>query len=343
MKLNHYALPLIVLLYICAPGLLKAEQLKIGVIIPLSGPPALMGESLRRSISLAKLANIETHFEDDRCEGKTALAAYLKLREQGVRIFYLACSGSILALAPHVKRNGDLVLTTYAGSSRIRETGDEVIRVNPDAISVAEGVEKLIGKAERPVAILYEEQEYASSLADKLESLLGKDLIKRVAYRPDAALFSAEILSIKGAKPRSIFLIPVADGPAKTILKQMAEYKIDVPVLGEVNLCDYSFKPAEYGLHGLCVAAKFQGEAYAKFNSDSVAIFGHPPAYPFYDAMAYDLFKFIDRQVAVSSSLGVPELKTKILAGFKGEFAEYQFSADGEITNASDYLVTVRY
>ncbi len=331
----------LLLIHFTTPSDIKAEQIKLGAIIPLTGSGASMGESLRGVVKLAALSSTNIIFEDDRCDGKQAISAYLKLRDEGVHIFYMACSGSILAVAPLAKRNGDLILTTYAGSSKIRETGDEVIRLNPDAISIAEGLQSLISEAQRPIAILHEEQEYASSLADKIEQLLGKDMSKRVSYRPDAGSYTTEILALKQANPRSILLIPLGDAAAKTILKQMSQYQIRQDIIGEVNLCDYPFKPADFGLHGFCVAAKFTNEAYQKFLKDYQQALGRPPAYPFYDAMALDLFRLIDNSKESAAS---PEQLKKLLSkGFNGAFAHYALSPDGEITNSSDYLQKVQY
>src|SRR5690606_35792956 len=116
---------------------------------------------------------------------------------------------------------------------------------------------------------------------------------------------------------------------------------IDVPLLGEVNFCDYPFKPSEHGLHGRCVAAKFQGPAYESFLSDYASTVGHAPAYPFYDAMALDLLRKLDEIAAQDSS--VAGIKSKLLAGFQGKFAKYELTASGEINNAGEYLATVEY
>lgn len=319
----------------------NAEQMKLGVIVPLSGSAVLMGDSLRGVVELANLKHLRTIFEDDRCDGKTALSAYLKLRNEGVHVFYMACSGSILAVAPQAKRNGDLILTTYAGSSKIRESGDEVIRLNPDAISIADGVLKLLSAQDYPTAILYEEQEYASSMASRLAELLGAKLSEKISYLPDAESFNAEILRIKQKKVKSVIFVPVGDAAARVVLRQLSQNGVEIPVIGEVNLCDYPFKPSEYRLHGKCVAARFEGPVYSNFLTDYHAILKRAPAYPFYDAMALDLFKYLDSFATQDTT--VPQLKKKLLSGFDGAFAKYRLSPSGEAENGGDYLTTTTY
>ncbi|MBX7144573.1 MAG: ABC transporter substrate-binding protein [Oligoflexia bacterium] len=318
-----------------------AESKKIGLILPLSGPAELMGSSLRGVAELAHLKRLTPVFEDDRCEGKTAISSYLKLKNEGVRIFYIACSGSILAVAPIAKRNGDLILTTYAGSARIRETGDEVIRLNPDAISVAQGVVHMLGKDLLPVAILYEEQEYASSFADRVAELLKDAAVEKVSYRAGEVSYSAELLRIRKKQPRSIIFAPVADGSAKLILKALSQNGINIPLIGEVNLCDFPFKPSDFGLHGRCVSARFDGEAYRQFLADYTNLLGHAPSFPFYDALALDLLQFLDREI--DGATDVTALKLKILAGFSGKFAQYSLSPQGEPTSSDGYLINSDY
>ena len=330
------------LLFITAPcASIHAEPLKIGFIAPLTGTGSRMGESLREVLQMAHLKNITPVFQDDRCEAKAALSAYNQLRGQGIRVFYMACSGSILAVAPLAKRNGDLILTTYAGSARIRETGDEVIRFNPDALSVAEAVARLVSPELRPTTILYEEQDYAQSLTDRLYELLGSGIRERISYRPEAASFAAEILRLKQNRSKSVILIPVNESAADRIIRGMAEAKIAIPLIGEVNVCDYPYRPSDFGLHGTCVSARFDGAAFEGFTSEYKALFKHPPAYPFYVAIALDLLKQLDTLAA--TTLDPLALKNELLKGFSGSFARYALSSDGEVLQGEDYLRVERY
>ncbi|MFO0416816.1 MAG: ABC transporter substrate-binding protein [Pseudomonadota bacterium] len=317
------------------------ESLKLGLIIPLSGPASLMGESLNGVVKLANLKKVSPEFEDDRCEAKIALSAYHKLRGRGVKIFYMACSGSILAVAPHAKRNGDLILTSYAGSAKIRETGSEVLRFNPDAISIAEKLAQLLVDDLKPTVVMFEEQDYAQSLADRLQDLLGNSIIEKLSCRADAASFTSEVIRIKLRKSKSVVLIPTSDGTAQRILRAFSSAGVTAPIIGEVNLCDYAFRPSDFGLHGICVSARFSGEAFDSFMRDFHAQVGHPPAYPFYDAIALDLLRQLDN---LSANYQDPNsVRAKLLEGFRGKFATYSLTKNGEVENGGDYLTVVRY
>jgi ABC-type branched-subunit amino acid transport system substrate-binding protein len=147
------------------------ERNQVGVIVPLSGGAASYGQGIRGAFNLAAPTAYRPLFEDDQCEARKALTAYQALRRKNVRVFYAGCSGAVLVLAPLAKTDGTLILTAYAASTDIRATGPEVIRLNPDGISEAEELTDYL-RAHYPngkFSLLFEEQDYASSLAHTLE------------------------------------------------------------------------------------------------------------------------------------------------------------------------------
>lgn len=254
----------------------------------------------------------------------------------------MACSTSILAVAPLAKKNGDIILTTYAGSTRIRELGRHVIRLNPDATSVAEAIPSLIGEGELPTAVLYEEQDYTTSLSDKLQHDFAKEIAIQVSYHSDAPSVKSELLKIKQSGAKSIVVLPVADQTARTVLREMKDLKLNLPVFGEVNLCDYPFKPSDYGLSGKCLSAQFEGSKYEAFLKEFEKKLGFPPAYPFYDAITFDLFRFLDL-LSPQEELSVSKLQSDVLQGFQGQFADYSLTPEGEARGSGKYLKKLTY
>ncbi|MCB0334985.1 MAG: amino acid ABC transporter substrate-binding protein, partial [Bdellovibrionales bacterium] len=193
-----------------------------------------------------------------------------------------------------------------------------------------------------PIAVLYEEQDYALSLAEKLQEILGKEVFKLISYQSDATSIRPQILQARGLKVKGIVLVPVSDATARIALKEMAELKIGVPIFGEVNLCDYPFKPSDYGLSGFCLSAQFEGMEFDNFLKRYTKEVGYPPAYPFYDAMALDLLRYMDK-IDRSNKSDVETLRKNILSGFEGSFAYYAFAPSGEVRNSEKYLKKVSY
>ena len=337
---SGYYLFLIILLTVVFSA--QAERLKVGVIVPLTGPAASMGVAIRKALELSTQSEIEFIFEDDLCSAQKALAAYHKLTPQSVKVFYVACSGSLLALAPIVKKSGNLILTAYAGSAAIRELGTEKIRFVPDAISVLEQMEIYFKQNPKlKFGLLFEEQDYASSLAQQIKQRLGARIVVAESYLPTTESYRSILLKFKSAKIDQLILIPVSDVAVQLIYKELRQLKIDQPLLGEVNLCDYAIKPQDYGLSGSCWKATLSTPGFAIFDQKFKDKYGESSQYPFYDAITYDIAEILAGLAAAAKAQAEvvsPEyLRTKILSGQVGKVTTYQFSSNGEVL-AKDYL-----
>lgn len=91
--------PLIRLIFILSfilPGVARAEPLKVGVILALTGPAAANGVAMKSSIELAqkdhpeRFTNIQFIFEDAAYEAAQAVAAFNKLKNiDGAKLFYV--------------------------------------------------------------------------------------------------------------------------------------------------------------------------------------------------------------------------------------------------------------
>jgi len=316
--------------------------LKIGVIAPSSGPYAIMNEGIQHAIYLASSTHLTAVYQDDQCDTKDAISAYNLLKQQDVRLFYVACSGSVMALAPLVKQNGDLIITAYAGSAAIRETGPEVIRFIPDALSVTDVmndyVKDQIGKR---FVLLYENQDYAKSAADAIASS-SANIIETESYSSSDNSYLTILTKIKAAKADYVIWIPTSDVAAQKILKEMKTLSLTTPIIGDVNLCGYSFSPKDFGIHGVCWNAELSGDAYNQFKSAFKSTFGVDSQYPFYDAITYDSVKIIDALIPrVGNDIAM--LKTKLLAGVSGEVSSYNFDSNGEVQDVGKYLTKVEF
>ena len=321
-----------------------AELLKIGVIIPLSGPAASMGQSIQGAIGLVEQTKSKILFEDDQCDAKKALAAYRKLSNAGVSVFYVACSGSILAMAPLIKSHGQLLLTSYSGSAEVRKTGTEVIRFNPDAVSIADGLARALQRESpfntmKHLALLHEEQDYASSMLTILTNQLADRLVAVESFQANQASYKAQLLKIKNSKADALIFIPVSDFAPEIIMKELQALKIELPLFGEVNLCDYRVKPSVYNLHGACLQATLDSQAFIDFKALYKVRNKRQSQYPFYDAISYDIFSILNQQ----EFKDVQSVKAYLMAGVQGPILHYSFDNDGEVIASQDYLHILKF
>ena len=311
---------------------------------PFSGEAASLGETLQKSLELAELEVVELLFQDDQCDPKQAISAYNFLKNKGVAIFYTACSGSTLALAPLAKEDGNLIVTAYAGSSEIRNTGDEVIRFVPDGLSIAEVISSELRREnpERTYGIFFEQQDYARSVAQVMQDKLSNQVSVYEGYLTSNVSFRLQLLKFSDVD--EIIIIPVDDKSLATIYEELSELNLGKNIIGEVNVCDKSIKPQEYGLRGFCYKAQLHTEGFNVFMKKFVEVYGEEPQYPFYDSISYDVIKIIDKLVRVDYKEGlVPVLKDKLQGDVSGEVTDYSLSAEGEIVNVGEYLLKVEF
>lgn len=309
------------------------EVAKIGAIMPLSGPAGSIGEGLKRALDMAEIKNLELVYADDECNTAKAISAYNSLKTQHIKLYFVACSGSVMALAPLAKTDNNLIITGYAGSSEIRTTGTEVIRFNPDAVSIVAALVKELSAPEwssKKFAILHEKQDYAQSATDALTKKFGDQVLAVESYQAADISMKTQITKLKGSGAEAIIFIPVSDKASDVILKEMRDLGISVPVIGEVNLCGFNKKPADVGLHGFCLNQKIDTAGAKTFEADYLKKYNIPSQYPVNDGVSYDSAKIVDRLFG-NGVRTISELKRVLLAGVQGDIMTYEFEPNGEV------------
>lgn len=325
------------------------QKIKVGLILPLTGPAASLTDDLQKSVKMygEQAKNIEFVAQDDQCNGKGALSAYNILKNQGVKVYVVACSGSILALAPVVKEDGNVIMTGFGGSIEIRKTGDEVIRFIPDGLSISEELVNIVKQnPDKKYVLMHEKQDYSQSAGDYLMSQVSSQIVSRITYSPDAVSYRTEILKMKGLNFDEIIYIPVSDNSTKIILKEMGELGISKKILGDVNTCDKMAIVSGFNVHGQCLKTVLKSDGYNKYISDFKNKYGHEPTYPFYNAITFDVLHFIDTSlvgVKIVNNNEIKVLKNKVLAGIDGMMTSYQFQLNGDVVSRKDYLEVMEF
>ena len=324
------------------------EKIKIGVIIPLSGPAASIAEDFNLILndyqSIAE--NIEFVIQDDQCSGKNALSAYNMMKAQGIRIYMVACSGSILSLAPLVAEDNNVIVTGYGGSIEIRKTGDEVIRFIPDGLSIAEGVIRFIKQnPNTKYAIFSENQDYPKSIVDKLRQEVGAQIMYVDSYNASDSSFKTHILKLQASVADSVIYIPVSETAREIVYKEMQQLGFNKKILGEVNVCDSTILPKDFGLHGTCFKTVLTTNGFDTFVEDFSNTHARQPRYAFYNAISLDIAKITDRffkNVDVVTDEVISQFKGTILSGISGDVTSYKFTLDGEVIGG-EYLEQVDF
>jgi len=107
----------------------KEKVIKIGAILPLTGPAAEFGEQMKKGIIIAqeywnnshKITKIKFYFEDDQATPRLAIQAFQKLTMQKIKFFYTTLSPVSLTLKPLV-RNKNILLFADASHPDITDS-----------------------------------------------------------------------------------------------------------------------------------------------------------------------------------------------------------------------------
>lgn len=227
------------------------EAIKIGVILPLTGKAASLGEDMKNAIDLAlEKANdkeqvIELVYEDEMCDPEKAVTAYKALSLKGVKIIIgAACSPSTLAIAPIAEQDKVILITPASSADKISETGDFIFR-NHVLVSQKEGkLGEFVGEKFNTIATIYDQANDAYVAGEKafVEQVQnkGRNVVERQAFQKGATDFRTELTKIKIKNPDVIFvgaLMPELG----LIVKQMRELGISAQIVADDTVTDQKF------------------------------------------------------------------------------------------------------
>ena len=204
-----------------------AEQLKLGVLLPLSGPASLAGTSIREGIELAiKKANasgglfgqdVKVFIEDDEGSPTKGVTAVRRLIEQSGVVGISGTYVSAVALAETKVAREYKVPMVSAGSTSSDVTnsnkpGDPwFFRAFPG--SRAKGTqtaEDTLNKLHaKTTAVLYENSIYGKSLADEFKTnyeKAGGKIVTMESYNSGDKDFFSALTNVRAASPQAVYL-----------------------------------------------------------------------------------------------------------------------------------------
>jgi branched-chain amino acid transport system substrate-binding protein len=222
------------------------KEIKIGVIIPLTGGSAKYGEDIKRGYDLAveeinnkggiKGRKIRLIYEDDEGKPEKAVAAAQKLiqRDKVIAILGPLWSSPTLAVAPIAEKNKVILLTSGASSPKITYAGDYIFRNEiSDAYGAVKSAELFYNAGFKKIAILYINNDFGIGFRDAVQQIykkLGGLVTVAETFEQDEKDFRTQLLKIEKTNPEAILIVSYKE--AILILKQMKELGIRKQVLG---------------------------------------------------------------------------------------------------------------
>jgi len=327
----------------------EEEVIKIGLIFPLTGGAANIGQGQKNAVELAleqlNDSNIQLIFEDDRLEADDAVTAAQKLInvDKVDAIIGPSWSGATLAVAPIAESNRTLLLSPSASSPSITSAGDYIFRVYPaDDMAVKMVAEFAFNNLKiTKAAVLYDlandsfvqERNY---IKNEFEKLGGKIVIEE-SFKTKDTDFKTQLLKIKNSEAEVIFFsaFPVETG---LFLKQAKELDLKQPFISlDTVVEDPSvITGAQEAAEGLIYQspAKPENKEHLNYVADYKERYEKDP--PAYSAEAYDCLMLVIK--AIKESDGTKEdIKNKLYQigqNYMGASGEITFDKNGDVSKS---------
>lgn len=233
---------------LCMLGLLvtgaaAADTVKVGVVLPLTGPQAKFGEIEQKSFDMA-LAEInaaggingkklELVMEDDtgRPEVGRSVVEKLITKDKVVMIGGGYSSSVTYAVAGVCQQNKMPFLVNTGSADKITTSGwDYIFRLNPPVSHYADSVTTLLAQKIKPktVAILHENSLFGTKGAQSFEKICkkaGYKVLLKEGYEHGGIDFKPVLIRIKQLNPDIVYMVSyIMD--ASLLMKQAKELKL---------------------------------------------------------------------------------------------------------------------
>jgi branched-chain amino acid transport system substrate-binding protein len=232
----------------CSNSRNKDEQIKIGVILPLTGPASEIGNNILEGIKIANeevnnnnSVKINLIIEDSKLDPKQAISSANKLVfvDKVKIIIGLASSTEALSVAPICEKNKVIMLSSTASTPLLTHAGDYIFRIYPSDVydgkvlaDFAMNKNKL-----KSFSIIYLNNDFGSGLKDVFIDNYNKigGTIKGIeTFLPNDKDFKTQLTKIKESNPDGLLVIAI-DMQYINIVKQIRELNISSKIYAPVT------------------------------------------------------------------------------------------------------------
>lgn len=349
---RQVSIPILFLLFLwgfsCKKPSKEGEMIKIGAILPLTGPSSPLGIKVKQGIVRAveefgKEKNIKIIFVDS--QGSPRVAAYSFQRLVGFHNTPIVISSGTSvtkALIPLADKNRVILFGTLAAVSKLTERSPWVFRYyyTPDLQGAVIARFMLDKKGIKKVVVLYVDDEYGvlgfTSFKDSLGRYGGEAI--GLSFKGDTKELRPLLKKASGFHPEGVLIIAYEDALV-SVLKEIKEFGIvETPVFTYRVLADYSvLRKAGEAAEGVYLT-------FGDYNPSSPATplqerfvenyekeYGRLP--PHYAAFGYDIIRLIVQALEDKSS-NPKKIREKLLKinKFKGVMGDLSVLPNREVS-----------
>lgn len=348
--MKRFSIVVFIYLLFSTVSLSAQQELKVGVVLPLTGPVAEYGAAARNGIELARKENpvlfsdIEFLYEDHKYEGRMALSAFNKLvTVDNIDLMYLWGYGPVQAVAP-VAEQRKQPLIAVTGEQGIALKRDYIVRFCYHGEQAAlEILPYLRKKGVKKIGILKTELAFINSILDGLRKNLadGESVEVIDSFQFENTDFKSSITRLKSMSYDAVGVF-LGSGQISQFYRQAASQGYDGFTFGT----DFFESKTEIvdsgaGIDGAVFPAPFVSEDFKKRYLDQ---FGNDLQVS-WAANAYDFANYLGRQHSGMKgdkpAVALLEQFRKI-KGEQGASGMFNFAADAEQGSGVEFQMVVK-
>lgn len=217
---------------------LAQDRIKIGVPTALSGNAATYGTDLKNTVIFAnrKLANgrYELVFEDDRCNGRDAVAAAHRLVDVvGVKyVLGFACSSTLLSTAPIYEKARVIAITPSASAAAIAQAGEYIYRTWSSDDLAGEVLIKQIAKETKILGVISEQTDYAQGFLNSVRKAAPGENFKivNIDYISQTQDYRSLLMKLRDSGADGLFINSQDEATFLNIAKQARQLNWPVKI-----------------------------------------------------------------------------------------------------------------
>ena len=333
------------------------EEVKIGVIAPLTGGLADRGEEIRRTVEvfqlfyLAKPSRYRYQFLIE--DGKNGLgnsatsAAHKFIDIDGVRFLITGTSGETIQAGMVAQRRHVVTIGVLAVVPEIRSLGDYIFRTYVD---IERGLKRMVAAIQTQAggfALLSEETPYTAGIEKILLSVAAQSITFKDNFPADNIDFRTLLLRLKAKSPKAVYLNCASPKTFIPLVRQIKQLGLNQPL--------YSyFMPAEpevrAALGPLLEGIVFldtppvenPSSEFADFMRAYLKQYPDGPRVEFLLRSTHDALRAL---IYALEAVGLEAAKVKdylYKLKFQGALGEVAFDEMGDVVNLDFVLKTVR-
>lgn len=227
------------------------ETVKVGVILPLTGASAHMGESVKKAILLAeeqlflkRKYDYQVIFEDDEMDitkTSTALSKLVNIDKVDIVVSFTSGPGNVVTPA---NQDGKFIHFGIASDPEIAKGRFNFIHWTPPQAQVEKFIEEIKKKGIKRMAFIGFQQKGAVAVWEMLKKELQKLEVEVTAeewFAVGTRDFKTMILKIKQSNPEIVY-ISTFSPELEILAKQIKELRLDAP-LTSIEAFEYTQQP----------------------------------------------------------------------------------------------------